>query len=75
MVGAIEVPIALARINWAAFPGAHAIRAPEAPAAATYSGAQSVTVDTEDADAAITAAFGDTNRLDQNWSGRSRGQP
>jgi len=45
--------------------GAHAIRAPEAPAAATYSGAQSVTVDTDDADVAITAAFGDTNRLDQ----------
>jgi hypothetical protein len=72
LVTAIGLLIALATIAWAAFAAITVSARQEASESASYSGVQSVTVDTDDADVAITTGSGDATRVEQKvqWSFR-----
>jgi DUF4097 and DUF4098 domain-containing protein YvlB len=72
VVTAIGLLIALASIAWATFAALTVSVRQEASDSASYTGVQSITVDTDDADVTITAASGDATRFDQQvqWSFR-----
>ena len=72
LVTAIGLLIAVASIAWATFAAITVSARQEATESASYGGVQSLTVDTDDADVALTAASGDATRVDQKvqWSFR-----
>lgn len=72
VVTAIGLLIAVASIAWATFAALTVSARQEASESASYSSVQSLTVDTDDADVALTAASGDATRVEQKvqWSYR-----
>ena len=69
---AIGLLIAVVSVAWATFAAITVSARQEASESTTYSGVQRLTVDTDDADVALTAASGDVTRVDQRvqWSFR-----
>lgn len=72
LVTAIGLVIAVASIAWATFAAITVSARQEASASASYSGVQSLTVDTDDSNVALTAVAGDAIRVEQKvqWSFR-----
>ena len=72
LVTAIGLLIALATTAWTAFAAITVSARQEASESVSYSGVQSVIVDTDDADVAITTGSGDATRVEQKvqWSFR-----
>lgn len=68
----IGLVIAVASIAWATFAALTVSARQEASDSASYSGIQSITVDTDDGDVAITPATGEATRIEQKvqWSFR-----